>query len=71
MHLEKAQSPEPFGIHFSPLKSIAVYDGREVFILSFESPEEYALYQEYGQFYSKVLRMLEQFFASQEPDQPF
>jgi hypothetical protein len=66
MHLAKAQSREPFGIYFSPSQSIAVYDGHEVYTLAFDSPEEYALYMEYVAFYSKVLKMLEEFF-SQNP----
>jgi hypothetical protein len=68
MHGEKGQSSAPFGIHFSPSQRISVYDGQEVFILAFDSPEEYALYQEYGPFSGKVLEMLDDYFAGLEPE---
>ena len=65
---EKGQSSAPFGSHFSPSKRMSVYDGQEVFIFACDSPEEYALYQEYGPFYGKVLAMLDDYFAGLEPE---
>jgi hypothetical protein len=67
MRLEKALSDEPFGIHYTPNKHISVYDGQEVFTMSFDSPEEYWLYIEDGNFYSKVLLMLEEYFSQNPP----